>query len=62
MCRIFVPTKTNKMKSQAQKFITDKKRVGLDDSQILDLVNNYLLNKINDKNLELCLEIKKQLK
>lgn len=46
------------MKAQAQKFITDKKRVGLDNSQILDLVNNYLLNKINDKNLELCLEIK----
>ena len=46
------------MQSQAKKFIADKKRVGLDSSQILDLVNNYLLNKINDKNLELCLEIK----
>lgn len=49
------------MESQAQKFIQDKKRVGLNNSQILDLVNNYLLNKINDNNLELCLEIKKQL-
>ena len=49
------------MKSEAQKFIQDKKRVGLNNSQILDLINGLKSNKINDKNLELCLEIKKQL-
>ena len=45
----------------AIQFIQDKKRVGLNNSQILELVNNLLLNKINDKNLGLCLEIKKHL-
>lgn len=49
------------MKLQAKKFIQEKKGLGLDKSQIVDLVNGFLLNKINERNLELCLEIKKRL-
>lgn len=50
------------MKAQAKKFIQEKETLGLNKSQIINLVNGYLLNKINDKNLELCLEIKNQLR
>jgi len=46
----------------AIQFIQDQKKVGLNDSQILELVNGLMLNKINDKNLCLCLEVKNLLK
>lgn len=49
------------MKTIAKQKIQKWRNLGMNNQSIINLVNGMMMNKINDKNMELCLEIKKQL-
>jgi hypothetical protein len=49
------------MKTIATQKINEWKKLGMTNNGILNLVNGLMGNKINDNNMLLCLEIKKQL-
>ncbi len=49
------------MKFTAKQRLQEWRNLGMSDQSITDLINGLMLNKINDDNMLLCLEIKKQL-
>ena len=50
------------MKLTAIQRLQEWRNLGMSDQGITDLINGLMSNKINDNNMLLCLEIKKQLK
>ena len=49
------------MKAIATQRIQEWVNLGMNKESIINLVNGMMMNKINSKNMLLCLEIKKQL-
>ncbi len=45
----------------AKQRIQEWRNLGMNNQSIINLVNGMMMNKINSKNMLLCLEIKKQL-
>jgi hypothetical protein len=50
------------MKLTARQRLQEWRNLGMSDQSITDLINGLMLNKINDNNMLLCLEIKNLLK
>jgi len=50
------------MTTIAKQRIQEWRNLGMNNQSIINLVNGMMMNKINSKNMLLCLEIKKQLK
>ena len=49
------------MKTIAIQRVKEWRHIGMSDQSITNLINGLMRNKLNDKNMLLCLEIKKQL-
>ena len=49
------------IKAIAQQRIQEWKALGMSEENIINLINGMMMNKINDDNMLLCLEIKNKL-